>query len=100
MKTLMKTMVAVAGILLLTGLAANAQNEAATYGPGWRHQQMTEAWERGEARPGPMMMRGGPGQMKPMRGGPGRMALNPDGTVDTTKLPEWCPYATKDTDTK
>lgn len=103
MNTLMKTMAAVAGLLLLSGCAANAQDDTATnFGPGWRHQQMTEAWENGERGPGQMMMQskmrgemraGGPGRNT--KGGPGRMALNPDGTVDTTKLPEWCPYATE-----
>lgn len=93
MNTLMKTMAAVAGLLLLSGCAANAQDDTATnYGPGWRHQQMAEAWQNGERGPGPMMMRS---KMRGEMRGPGRMALNPDGTVDTTKLPEWCPYATE-----
>lgn len=108
MNTLTKTILAIAGLLLVGGVAV-AQDQTRTggpaaFGPGWRHQQMAEAWVKGEMPQGPMMMmmmrdgtRRGPGMM--MGQGPGRAALNPDGTIDTAKLPEWCPYAPK-ADTK
>lgn len=105
MKTPIKTILALASILLVAGCTAVAQDATTATtksfgpgtGPGWRHEQMVQAWEKGEM-PGPMMrgqmMRGqgfGPG----MRGyGPGAAAVGPDGKVDTTKLPAWCPYST------
>lgn len=104
MKTLTKTIVALASVLLVAGCAAAAQDATTPtavgpgYGPGWRHEQMVQAWQRGELPAGPGMMRGrgyGPG----MRGygagyGPGAAAIGPDGKVDTSKLPPWCPYGT------
>ncbi|MEW5727407.1 MAG: hypothetical protein AB1918_06235 [Pseudomonadota bacterium] len=100
MKTLTKTIVALASVLLVAGCTAAAQDATAPkafgpgYGPGWRHEQMVQAWEKGELPAGPGMMRGrgfGPG----MRGyGPGAAAIGPDGKVDTSKLPPWCPYST------
>lgn len=96
MKTMMKTIAVLGGLLLLAGCSAAAEDTTPRafgpgYGPGWRHEQMVKAWEKGEM-PGPMMMRGqrGPGQFGPgMRGyGP---PVGADGKVDTTKLPEWCP---------
>lgn len=106
MKTLTKTIVALASVLLVA-YGASAQDtttdKAVTpgFGPGWRHEQMVQAWEKGEM-PGPMMMRGrggfGPGMMRGM--GPGAAAIGPDGKIDTSKLPDWCPYKTgADTDT-
>ncbi|MBI5163826.1 MAG: hypothetical protein HY985_07980 [Magnetospirillum sp.] len=87
MKTLMKTVAALAGVLVVSGCAATAQEPTPpqAYGPGWRHQQMMAAWQDGKAPPAPMMM---------MRGrGPGMMAVGPDGKIDLTKLPPGCPYA-------
>lgn len=90
MKTTTKT-IAVLTALLLAGFAAAAIAEDATptavepgWGPGWRHEQMAKAWEKGDM-PGPMMMM--------MRGfGPGaRPALGADGRIDTSQLPPWCP---------
>ncbi|MBF0325667.1 hypothetical protein [Magnetospirillum moscoviense] len=97
MKTLTKTIAAFAGLLLLAGCAAAAEdttpkNVGPGYGPGWRHEEMIKARQSGQFGPGPMMMNraAAPGQTF----GPGRMGppLNADGTVDTTKLPAWCPY--------
>lgn len=102
MKTTLKALSVFAGLLLLAGCAANAgdtpnQTACPGYGPGWRQEQMIQARQDGTAPPCRMGMRGqgfGPGQGMGMRG-PGPAALNADGTVDTTKLPAWCPYATK-----
>lgn len=119
MKTTMKTIAVFAGLLLLAGCTANAGDTPTNvtcpgYGPGWRHEQMVQARADGSAQPCPMAMRGqgfGPGQGQgPGLGqgpgfgqGPGMMRgfgppTNADGTIDTSKLPAWCPYATK-TDT-
>lgn len=88
MKTLTKTILALSGLLLLAGCGAVAQDQNAQVpGPGWRHEQMVKAWEKGEM-PGPAMMRGrgfGPGPM---------MAIGADGKVDPANMPPWCPYRT------
>jgi len=88
MKTLTKTIAAFAGLLLLAGCSAAAEDAAPktaapAYGPGWRHEQMMQARQDGKSGPGPMMMQR-TGRMGP--------PLNADGTVDTTRLPDWCPY--------
>ena len=98
MKTLTKTIVGVAGLLLLIGCSAVAEETTTkattpSYGPGWRHEQMIQARANGQFGPGPGMMgrfANGPGQAF----GPGRMGppLKADGTIDTTQLPPWCPY--------
>lgn len=88
MKTMMKTAAFVTA-LLLAGAAATAIAEDATpktWGPGWRHQQMAEAWEKGQVPPGPMMMMRGQGPAG--RFGP---PVTADGKIDTSKLPEGCP---------
>ena len=94
MKTTLKTIAVFAGLLLLAGCAATADDTPtktnAGYGPGWRHEQMMQARASGTFAPGPMMGRGqgfGPG----MRGyGP---PVDAAGNVDASKLPAWCPYA-------
>jgi hypothetical protein len=80
-----------AATLLLAGCSAAAEDatsKAATpfYGPGWRHEQMAQAWAKGET-PGPMMMMQGRGYGPPMMA----TAFDKDGKLDTTKLPPWCP---------
>lgn len=99
MKTMMKSIAVLGSLLLLAGCSAAADDVTPRtagpgYGPGWRHEQMVKAWEKGEY-PGPMMMMmmrgpGGPGKFGPgVRGyGP---AVGADGKIDTSKLPEWCP---------
>jgi hypothetical protein len=88
MKTLTKKILVLSGLLLLAGCSAVAQDQPPqTVGPGWRHEQMVKAWEKGEV-PGPAMMhtRGfGPAPM---------MAVTSDGTIDPAKMPPWCPYRT------
>lgn len=80
-----------ATLLLVAGCtAANAEDATTkvttpTYGPGWRHEQMMQARAQGQGMPAMMYQRMGYGMG---RGGP---PLNADGTVDTTKLPDWCP---------
>lgn len=104
MKTLTKTIAAMAGLLLLAGCGAVAQDQTPKaagpgYGPGWRHEQMVQAWEKGEVPPGPMMMmrNKGPGPaFAPGPGsGPGMRGFGPpvdeNGKIDTSKLPDWCP---------
>lgn len=98
MKTLTKTIAAMAGLLLLAGCGAAAQDATPKaagpgFGPGWRHEQMVQAWEKGEIPPGPgpmmMMMRRqgmGPGYGPP---------VGADGKIDTAKLPDWCPMKTQ-----
>lgn len=87
MKTLTKTILALSGLLLLAGCGAVAQDQTPqNAGPGWRHEQMVKAYEKGEF-PGPaMMMRG--------RGFGPTMAIGADGKVDPAKMPPWCPYRT------
>lgn len=103
MNTITKFLAASAAVLVLAGCSAVAEEKTATpaTGPGWRHEQMVKAWEKGEM-PGPMMMQGrggmGPGMMR--GAGPGAQALGPDGKVDTSKLPPWCPLSTAPDATK
>lgn len=99
MKTTLKTIAVFAGLLLLAGCAVQAgdtPNQTACPGPGWRHEQMVQARMNNADRPCGMAVRGqgfGPGYGQGMRGfGP---PTNADGTIDTSKLPSWCPYATK-----
>lgn len=87
-----------ATLLLVAGCtAANAEDAttkatAPTYGPGWRHEQMMQARAQGQI-PQAMMARRGAGYGFGMGYGMGRNGppLNADGTIDTAKLPEWCP---------
>ncbi|OJX79480.1 hypothetical protein [Magnetospirillum sp. 64-120] len=102
MKTTLKTIAVFAGLLLLAGCAAQAGDtpnqtfNCPGYGPGWRHEQMVQARMNNTGMPCGMAVRGqgfGPGYGQGMRGyGP---PTNADGTIDTSKLPAWCPYATK-----
>lgn len=85
----MKTMTMTIAALLLTGCTAAAEDATPKtagpgWGPGWRHEQMAQAWEKGEM-PGPMMMMRG---MGPGARGP---AIGADGKIDTSQLPPWCP---------
>ena len=93
--TLMKIATAFAALLLVAGCtAANAEDtapKAATpaYRPGWRHEQMMQARAQGQVPPAMINARGGPGMGWGMqRGGP---PFNADGTIDTSRLPDWCP---------
>ncbi|HSV29354.1 MAG TPA: hypothetical protein VLL76_07340 [Candidatus Omnitrophota bacterium] len=95
MKTLSKTVLALSGLLLLAGCSALAEDTTPKavgpgYGPGWRHEQMVQARQNGQLPPAAMMR--GPGMMRGQ--GPGAAAIGPDGKVDTSKLPAWCPYNT------
>lgn len=103
----MKIATAFAALLLVAGCtAANAEDttpKAATpaYGPGWRHEQMMQARAQG-AVPAGMTYANGPGMgwgpgWGMHRGGP---PLKADGTVDTTRLPDWCPMKTVTPQTK
>ena len=104
MKTTWKTIAVFTGLLLLAGCAALADDTPAktstpAYGPGWRHEQMLNARQNGQMPYGygRMMMVRGQGYGPGMRGfGP---AMNADGTIDTSKLPPWCPYADQGTTT-
>lgn len=97
--TRMKIATAFAALLLVAGCtAANAEDttpNTATpaYGPGWRHEQMMQARAQGQVPPAMINARGGPGMgwgpgWSTGRGGP---PLKADGTIDTTRLPDWCP---------
>lgn len=92
--TTTKFIATLAGLLLLAGCTAAAEDvtKAATpaYGPGWRHEQMVQAWQKGETPP--MMQARGPG-FGPRMMGQGVMgaAVGEDGKIDTSKLPPWCP---------
>lgn len=98
MKTMMKSIAVLGSLLLLAGCGAAAEDVAPrTAGPGWRHEQMAKAWEKGEL-PGPMMMMRGPdstGRFGPGKFGPGARGYGPpvgaDGKIDASQLPEWCP---------
>ena len=94
MKTVFKSLAAIAALGFVAACTAEAADPATTqgWGPGWRHEQMVKAVKDGTFVPGsgPMMARGwGSG------GGPGRgymaAAIGPDGKIDPTKLPEQCP---------
>ncbi len=96
----MNIALALATLLVVAGCTAASAEDTATkattptYGPGWRHEQMMQTraangqWGFG---PGPGMGYG-PGMMQ----GQGRLGppLKADGTVDTTRLPDWCPMKT------
>lgn len=86
MKT--RTLTVFAALMLAAGFAVAAEQAPTPptegWHPGWRHEQMAKAFAEGKAWPGPMMMHR-------IAGGP---PLGPDGKVDTTKLPEWCPMKT------
>lgn len=89
--TTTKLIATLAGLLLLAGCTAAAEDTTTkatspAYGPGWRHEQMVQAWQKGEVPP--MMQARGPGFGQGF--GP-RMMLGEDGKIDTTKLPPWCP---------
>lgn len=98
MKTTWKALTIFAGMLLVAGCAFASdapppKANTTTYGPGWRYEQMMQARANGTV---PMRARMGRG----MGYGPGygygyRAAVDASGNIDTTKLPPWCPYATK-----
>lgn len=108
MKTTLKTLAVFAGLTLLAACAAQAGDTTApTFncpgygagysqgnGPGWRHAQMMQARMNNANMPCGAAVQGqgfGPGYGQGMRGfGP---PTNADGTIDTSKLPSWCPYA-------
>ncbi|MGE5503015.1 MAG: hypothetical protein ACM31L_01200 [Actinomycetota bacterium] len=122
MKTLTKTLTAVAAVLIVAGCTANAAdtpNQTGPQGwqPGWRHEQMVKAWQDGTFQGpgpgmrGPMMMRAGwggqgmgPGMGFGPGGGPGGgrgpgagvgPGAGPGANVDPSTLPPWCPYRTQ-----
>lgn len=89
--TTTKLIATLAGLLLLAGCTAAAEDTTTkatgpAYGPGWRHEQMVQAWQKGEAPP--MMRARGTGFGNRMMMGP---PVGEDGKIDTTKLPPWCP---------
>lgn len=97
--TTLKVLAAVAGAILLAGCTAAAEDTPTkavgpAYGPGWRHEQMVKAWQKGDVPPAPMMGMAGTGLGYGPRG-PGMAGNGPplkdDGTIDTAKLPPWCP---------
>lgn len=87
-----------ATLLLVAGCSAASAEDTATtpnptaFRPGWRHEQMMQARAQGQMPPAFAGQRG-PGMGYGMGWGYGP-ALKADGTVDTTKLPEWCPMRT------
>lgn len=88
--TTTKFIATLAGLLLLAGSAAIAEDvtpkaTGSGYGPFWRHKQMAQAWQKGEVPP--MMRARGPGVGPRMMGPP----VDEDGKIDATKLPPWCP---------
>lgn len=96
----MNLAIALATLLLVVGCTAASAEDTTTkatpptYGPGWRHEQMMQAraangqWGFG---PGTGM---GQGQGQGMMQGRGGPPLKADGTIDTTRLPDWCPLKT------
>lgn len=97
MKTISKTIAVFTGLVLLAGCTAFADDtptktSVRVYGPGWRHEQMMQSRQDGTLPYGRMMMVRGQGYGPGMRGA--ALAMNADGTIDTTKLPPWCPYGT------
>lgn len=96
MKTILKTLTALAAIAFVASCTAQAADPATPtqgWGPGWRHEQMVKAYKDGTFTPGQ-----GPGYGRGMwGGGPGfgrgmmAAAIGPDGKVDTSKLPVDCP---------
>jgi hypothetical protein len=96
MKTILKTLTAIAAIGLVTAVAVHAADQPTPpqgwgpgWGPGWRHEQMIKAVKDGTFVPGQ-----GPG-FGMMGPGYGRgfmaAAIGPDGKVDVSKLPTNCP---------
>jgi len=96
MKTILKTLAALAAVAVVASCTANAADQSTTqqgWGPGWRHEQMVKAYKDGTFTPGQ-----GPGYGRGMwGGGPGMgrgmmaSAVGPDGKIDPTKLPADCP---------
>jgi hypothetical protein len=102
MKTILKTLTALAVIGLASVVVAQAADQPTTpqtWGPGWRHEQMLKSIQDGTFTPGQGYgMRGGRGPgYGMMGGGPGygrgfmAAAIGPDGKVDLSKLPTNCP---------
>lgn len=90
--TTTKFIATLAALLLLAGCSAAAEDTTPkatgpAYGPGWRHEQMVQAWQRGETPP-MMQARGSRYGFGPRMMGP---PVGEDGKIDTTKLPQWCP---------
>jgi hypothetical protein len=94
----MNLITALATLLLVVGCTAASAEDTTTkatpptYGPGWRHEQMMQA-RAANGQWGPGMGYGmgmGYGRMQ----GGGGPPLKADGTIDTTRLPDWCPLKT------
>lgn len=97
MKTMMKTLTAMAAILLIGGCSAVAADqpvttatpaaattEAPAFKPGWRHEQMVQAMKDGKDVRMPMMMM--------HRMGGRHAAMVADGKIDPATLPQGCPF--------
>ena len=95
----MNLVTALATLLLVVGCTAASAEDTTTkatpqtYGPGWRHEQMMQAraansqWGYGPGTGMGYGMGQGYGRMQ----GGGGPPLKADGTIDTTRLPDWCP---------
>ncbi len=97
----MNLITALATLLLVVGCTAASAEDTTTkatpptYGPGWRHEQMMQARGNGQWGYGPGTGMGyGMGQGQGMMQGRGGPPLKADGTIDTTRLPDWCPLKT------
>lgn len=100
----MNIALALATLILVAGCtAASAEDTTSkatppTYGPGWRYEQMMQTraangqgatygqWGSGPGR--------GYGMGYGMGRGNGGPPLKADGTLDTSRLPDWCPMRT------
>lgn len=104
MKTMLKTLTALAALGIVAAFAVQAADQPTTpqtWGPGWRHEQMLKSIQDGTFTPGQGRgygMRGGGGAgYGMMGGGPGygrgfmAAAVGPDGKIDPAKLPTNCP---------
>ncbi len=92
MKTILKTLAALAAVAFVASCTAQAADQSTppqSWGPGWRHEQMVKAHKDGTFTPGqgPGMWGGGPGYGRGMMAA----AVGPDGKIDPTKLPADCP---------
>ena len=97
----MNIALALATLLLVVGCTAASAEDTTTkatpptYGPGWRHEQMMQARSNGQWGFGPGTGMGyGMGQGYGRMQGGGGPPLKADGTIDTTRLPDWCPLKT------
>ncbi|ARJ67787.1 hypothetical protein WV31_20070 [Magnetospirillum sp. ME-1] len=94
MKTILKTLAALALVGFVASCAAQAADPTPTpqtWGPGWRHEQMLKAQKDGTfvpgRGPGYGMWGGGPGYGRGMMA----QAIGADGKIDVSKLPAGCP---------